>query len=482
MWRREPTPTNWKMINAIASVSRHRNRNAQKSSRICSFIDHNRKEYQAKLERMTRKVVVRKRSFEDIEDTYKKNEQDMQLFFKAFRYHLAHHSAIRVKHDPSELIIKKADENKINFSNDPNADKYIKDMIEKAQVKQDERRIAMENFKNDISIINSKKEKNFFRVSHSKTSRNEKTEKNHTGPYKMSAMSSSKNAVGLKVIRESESDNIINSRGSSIFRLRRKSTLRGRPDNLKGDREFKKLKPKKDEIDFVKDDNDVDLILNTLKDTLDELYNDRAFLKNLYNHRDLCRVPNESSSSEALSKHIDNLKISADQLYAQFFRTKKYIKMVRQKVDGYKVTKMMAGLIENQIPAAELASVFRFKEIDDYGNYYDVEDVHKYSEKDSKWSDPNFPAENWAFEMPKFKKGFNSKFSRINMKDINPEDKKLDDYFNRKQVMACTTRGLITQPIKNIIQGQTDELEIKEEKKPSSMYCIFDKTGTLYLT
>lgn len=468
------------MAATIQCANRQRRNRFEKSSGICVFIDSNKREYKAALVRLTTKTVVRKRSFEDIEDTYKKNEMDLQRFFKAFRYHLAHHSSIRVKQDPQEMIIKKEDENRVNFQNDANADKFIQQMIEKAQSREIERRSAMDNYKNEISILNGQKDQLSLKEStKEKSTMKAKTHRDYNeGPYKMSNKSSSKNMFGLRTIKESEADSMAISRRSSVFGMRRQSIIKNRADHSRRDSVSFRPRAKKDNgLNFEDEDEDIDLILNTLRGVLDELYNDRQFLKNLYRHGDLCSVPKEPVSSEALSQHIERLKSSADQLYAKFYRTRKYVKMVRNKVDGYRVTKMMAGLIHNQMPVVESVPVFRFKEADDEGNFYDVEDLHRLAEKDTKWSDPEFPVEEWASKMPKFKKGFNSKFSRINMKDINPAEKKLDDYFNRKQVMACTARGIITQPVKDIINGQTEQLNLKEEKKPSSMYCIFDQQG-----
>ena len=71
---------------------------------ICSTIDTDLKEYHSKMKTIGKKVVVRKRSFEAIENEYQKNERDLQLFFKALRIHLANHSSIRINHDPKKIL------------------------------------------------------------------------------------------------------------------------------------------------------------------------------------------------------------------------------------------------------------------------------------------------------------------------------------------------------------------------------------------
>jgi len=56
---------------------------------ICKVINTDRKQFKEKIRNLGKKVVERKRSFDDIDNEFHKNERDMQLFFKGLRTHLS---------------------------------------------------------------------------------------------------------------------------------------------------------------------------------------------------------------------------------------------------------------------------------------------------------------------------------------------------------------------------------------------------------
>lgn len=71
-----------------SATFRQKNMGRYDSTAICKVMKSARSQFREKIANLNKKVIVRKRSFEDIQDEYKKNEQDMQKFFKAFRTHL----------------------------------------------------------------------------------------------------------------------------------------------------------------------------------------------------------------------------------------------------------------------------------------------------------------------------------------------------------------------------------------------------------
>lgn len=224
----------------------------------------------------------------------------------------------------------------------------------------------------------------------------------------------------------------------------------------------------------------MDLILNSLRATLDLLYSDRSFLKDLYKEGRLFEASFSNDAEDKTAKKIENLKLMADDIYRRFYRSSKYSKLVKEKVAAFKEVRKVVGKDTNRLPVTPLQMVSRYLEPDDRGHYYDKDDIFKPPlQTDQQWSDPNFALDDWAFKPPSFKKGFNSKFTRINMKDVNPSDKKLDDYFNRKQIVDCTARNIITQPLREIMSSQLADLNLEEEKVPRSVYCVFDKDGRL---
>ena len=231
---------------------------------------------------------------------------------------------------------------------------------------------------------------------------------------------------------------------------------------------------------FEEQDDDVDLILNSLRTTLDTMYKDRTFLKELYKDPVLFKLAEASPADYKAGEKIEALKVLADELYKKFYKSAKYIRLMRDKVKGFKAVRAIIGSITNQLPVAPAILASRYEEADERGHFYDREELFQATEElDQRWDDPNFTMDDWIKEPPKFKKGFNSKFTKINMKDINPNNKKLDDYFNRKQVVQCTARNIITQPVRDILTAQLDELNLEEEKVPRSVYCVFDKDGRL---
>lgn len=377
--------------------------------------------------------------------------------------------------------MKEEDEKRQNLGQQQNADKFIKEMLSKAKLREEERLAEREQYKYELSLLQAKDNpKNSSGImtdrgiEKGKSSRSEKSD-SKGNPYKTSPYSSQKKIEGLKIIKEAESDSRY-SRQSSIlvkkesglgkYGCRRASTKLQRP-----------LSVAREELNFENQDEDIDLLLNTLRNHLDRLYKDRTFLKDLYKVGELCSITPEPLQEGILSKKLEHLKTIADEIYIRFYKTQKYVQLLQTRIQDYKLVKEDAGPNKNQLPTVEPVFASRFEEADQDGNYYDMDDWKIPQPIDKIWADPSFPVEEWAENPPKFKKGFNSRFTRINMKDINPEDKKLDDYFNRKQVIACTSRGVITQPIRHIIEAQVQKLELEEEKRPSSLYCIFDKQG-----
>ena len=71
--------------------------------------------------------------------------------------------------------------------------------------------------------------------------------------------------------------------------------------------------------------------------------------------------------------------------------------------------RMEVGRNNRQLPAPPPVLLSRYEIPDDFGNYYDAEELFKPNEVvDKVWDDPNFEDDQWADKPPKFKKGFNS--------------------------------------------------------------------------
>lgn len=351
------------------------------------------------------------------------------------------------KQENSKILIQRG--NKEELEN--NDKKFINEMLDKLKAREEEKKAVPPPL---CSVKDSRRQS--VRLS----SQGKPAYRGH--PYNMtSQFSSLKVGKHLAAIKE---NNNTTSSASIAEPVRKDSALRLRKESL----------------NFEQDDEDIDLILNSLRATLDQLYSDRDFLKDLYREGRLFALSDIDSMDDKAKKKIEALRVMTDELYQRFYKSAKYTKLMKSKVAKYKDIRKEVGPSSLKLPTAEVELISRYQEPDDRGNYFDREDLFKPSPAaDSAWNDPDFKAEAWAVKAPAFKKGFNSKFTRVNTKDINPAEKKLEDYFNRKQIVECTARNIITQPIKDIMGGQLADLQLQEERMPISAYCVFDKDGRL---
>ena len=400
---------------------------------ICSTIDTDLKEYHSKMKTIGKKVVVRKRSFEAIENEYQKNERDLQLFFKALRIHLANHSSIRIHHDPKK-ILPTAQGFHRNKPIDPN-DRFYKGIMENIKKKEE---FIIKNKGNRRADLASE------RIRNKGSSKWAESESPSPSRHEKRVILEEKyiDETGKFFIEEDEE----NEEEPSI-----KFNLLGK--------QVEENKKMEDGFTYY---------LKQLRKTLNQMYGDKNMVEVLCSTSPLLKLEGEKAIEKKARLRIEELKRITDGIYEKFFNTRRFVSLLKSKIDDYR---MESGEIQKLLPI-DTAAIMRILEKSSFDDQDDLSSpTLKRILRTQDRTDEIF-----------FKKGINNRFKSINFKNINPVEKELEDYFNKKQILSCIDRKIVMQPIKSILYDSIGPLEYVKESKPLSKECVYDVRGRPILT
>ena len=378
---------------------------------ICHVIDRNIEDYHTKLDAMGKKPLVRRRSFENIQNEYQKNEKDLQSFFKAFRTHLVNHPQIRVSQDPQKIIVKKNAVMQKNKPIDPQ-DRFYKGILEKIE-------------KHDQSEVR----KQLRRLKGGATDR----------PRPATNLASIEPSVHSPIQEEA-------SHSASRFELPGAVEIGKAPKQPQQQKISESLKA----------------FISELKTNLFELYRDKQVVQRLCDLSPLLGIQAEDEKERRIREKVEELKKRTDAIYQKFFHSRKYLKLMKDRVEEHRIetndyVKLLPIDISGILALLEKANR-QLAGSQSQLMLTQPTDLHSHLGDDQEVV---------------FKKGVNNKFNKLNLKSINPPDKQLDDYFNKKQVLNCIDRHILIEPIREVIKDQMSPLSLVKETKPLDKECVF---------
>lgn len=377
---------------------------------ICRAMDRNLEDYHAKLEALAKKPPARRRSFENIENEYQQNEKDLQAFFKAFRSHLVNHPQIRVAHDPHKLVVKKNAVMQKNKPIDPQ-DRFYRGILDKIE-------------KHDQAQLR----KQLRRLRGGLTERPQTTARIALRPPSIH------NAIPEQP-----------SESGSRF-------------ELPGARE---IEPAPRPAAQPKVSESLKAFVSELRSNLFELYKDKQVVQRLCDLSPLLGLAEESEKERSIREKVEELKAKTDGIYEKFFHSRKYLQMMRNRVEQYRIeTNDYVKLLP-----IDLSGILALLEKANSLAAHTPNTVMLTQPKDLPRPDDDAEVV--------FKKGVNNKFNKLNLKNINPQEKQLDDYFNKKQILNCIDRHMLIEPIREVMSEQMSPLQLVRESKPLDKDCVF---------
>ena len=245
--------------------------------------------------------------------------------------------------------------------------------------------------------------------------------------------------------------------------------------------------------DDSEDETDIDQVLAKLKLALERVYNLPNLLKDLTNQTAIYKDPLlDALSNQASLKKVQELKSEADQLYRRFFKSKKYLRLLAIKVSEY-IEEQSRLLPVDPKKARDTANASGVGSqgnlsVSNVGNiskeHIPAGTVEKTFLTGAGVQQPVRPKMLSMESLTHSKMmekasgmGSKSKIDKINLKDLLQQEKKIEEFQKRKQIVNSTSRNIITQPLRDVLKKQIQPLELVEEKAPSRIGCVFNSNG-----
>lgn len=242
---------------------------------------------------------------------------------------------------------------------------------------------------------------------------------------------------------------------------------------------------------------EIDDVLQNLKKSLEQVYSLPKLLKDLTTHATIYKDPLlDSLTNQTSLQKVQELKREADQLYRRFFKSKKYLRLLAIKVGEYIEEQRLLQPVDPK-KARDNLSQSDHQHTGSNGNLSTSKiDIHNAGMPLAQsaigktfmtgvglqqQSRPNMLSMESLSQSKAMEKAAGvtskSKMNKINLKDLLQQEKKMEEFQKRKQIVNSTSRNIITQPLREVLKKQILPLEIATEKQPNRAICAFNKTG-----